>query len=93
MPIVINGQKYYRTTEVCRLVGISRNTLFRWLKDGNVMEVEHRDCRGWRIFTQAQIDAMKKRTGQVTTFYISERQNKPIRLEPIKKAQQKPVRG
>jgi predicted site-specific integrase-resolvase len=73
MPITINGEKYYRTTEVCRIVGISRNTLFRWLKDGNITEVEHRDCRGWRIFTQGQVGAMKERTGQVTTIYIRER--------------------
>ena len=66
MPKVINGNTYYRTAEVCRIVGISRNTLFRWLKEGNVTEVEHRDYRGWRLFTQAQIDAMKKKTGQVS---------------------------
>jgi excisionase family DNA binding protein len=73
VPVTINGQKYYRTTEVCRIVGISRNTLFRWLKDGNITEVEHRDYRGWRIFTQAQVDAMKEKTMQVSTIYIRRR--------------------
>jgi predicted site-specific integrase-resolvase len=73
MPVIIKGQKYYRTTEVCRMVGISRNTLFRWLKDGNVIEAEHRDCRDWRLFTQSQIEAMKERTGHITTIYIKER--------------------
>jgi phage antirepressor YoqD-like protein len=70
MPITINGQKYYRTTEVCRIVGISRNTLFRWLKEGNVTEVEHRDYRGWRLFTQVQVDAMKEKIRQVSTIPI-----------------------
>jgi phage antirepressor YoqD-like protein len=76
MPVTINSQKYYRTTEVCRIVGISRNTLFRWLKDGNVTEVEHRDYRGWRLFTQAQVDAMKRKTKLVSTIYLKEEAGK-----------------
>ena len=73
MPVEINGQTYYRTSEVCRIVGISRNTLFRWLAEGIVAKVEHRDYRGWRLFTRAQVDAMKKRTGQVITICLKER--------------------
>ena len=70
MPESINGDTYYRTSEVCKIAGISRNTLFRWLKEGSVTEVEHRDYRGWRLFTQAQIDALKKKTGQINTIYL-----------------------
>jgi predicted site-specific integrase-resolvase len=74
MPVTINGQKYYRTAEVCHIVGISRNTLFRWLKEGDVTEVEHRDYRGWRLFTQAQVDAIKTKTGVVSTIYLKEKE-------------------
>lgn len=70
MPVSLNGQTYYRTNEVCRMVGISRNTLFRWLKEGSVTEFEHRDYRGWRLFTQAQVDAMKKKTSQISTIQL-----------------------
>ena len=70
MPVTVNGQTYYRTTEVCRMVGISRNTLFRWLKEGSVTGVEHRDYRGWRLFTQAQVDAIKKKIRRVVTVYL-----------------------
>jgi len=66
MPVVINDQTYYRTAEVCRAVGISRNTLFRWLKEGVFSDVEYRDWRGWRLFTPAQMDIMRARTSQVT---------------------------
>jgi len=66
MPVVINDQTYYRTAEVCRDVGISRNTLFRWLKEGIFSGVEYRDWRGWRLFTPAQMDIMRARTSQVT---------------------------
>ncbi len=66
MPVVINDETYYRTAEVCRAVGISRNTLFRWLKEGIFSDVEYRDWRGWRLFTPAQMDIMRDRTSQVT---------------------------
>jgi predicted site-specific integrase-resolvase len=70
MPVTINNQTYYRTAEVCRMVGISRNTLFRWLREGSVTVVEHRDYRGWRLFTQAQVDSMKEKTSRVVNFYL-----------------------
>ena len=56
MPVTMNGQTYYRTSEVCQMVGISRNTLFRWLKQNILNERERRDRRGWRLFTKAQVD-------------------------------------
>jgi excisionase family DNA binding protein len=72
MPVTINSQTYYRTTEVCRIVGISRNTLFRWLKEGSLTGIEHRDYRGWRLFTQNQVDAMKEKTSRVVNVYLRE---------------------
>ena len=50
------------------MVGISRNTLFRWLKDGVFDGVEHRDWRGWRLFTEEQIDKMKAKTSQINSI-------------------------
>jgi excisionase family DNA binding protein len=68
MPVVINGQTYYRTSEVCRVVGISKNTLFRWLKDGVLSDIEYRDWRGWRIFTAAQVERIKAKTNHITAI-------------------------
>ena len=65
MPVVINDQTYYRTAEVCRTVGISRNTLFRWLKEGVLPDVEYRDWRGWRLFTEAQLETIETKTNHV----------------------------
>ena len=59
MPVTINGQTYYRTAEVCAMSGISKTTLFRWIKEGIVKEAEHRDRRGWRLFTEYEIHALK----------------------------------
>ncbi len=65
MSVVINNQTYYRTAEVCRIVGISRNTLFKWLKEGVLSDVEYRDWRGWRLFTAAQLEALRTKTNAV----------------------------
>ena len=68
MPVVINDKTYYRTAEVCRRIGISRNTLFRWLKEGAISDVEYRDCRGWRLFTPAQLETIRAKTNHVTAI-------------------------
>ena len=59
MTVVIDGVTYYRTAEVCHMVGISRNTLFRWLKQAKFDGLKRRDRRGWRLFTQEEIERMK----------------------------------
>jgi predicted site-specific integrase-resolvase len=59
MPVTINGQTYYRTAEVCLKVGIGKSTLFRWIKEGVMEEAEHRDRRGWRLFTENEVNRVK----------------------------------
>jgi len=54
MTIEINGQTYYRTADICRIVGISRSTLHRWLKRG-ILEKSYRDRKGWRAFTEENL--------------------------------------
>ena len=65
MPVIINNGKYYRTAEVCRIVGISRNTLFRWFKTGLLKEKIHRDRRGWRLFTENQVKVLKNESNRI----------------------------
>jgi DNA-binding transcriptional MerR regulator len=65
MPITISGKTYYRTIEVCRIVGISRNTLFRWLREGTFADVESVDRRGWRLFTEEDINRLKIEANRV----------------------------
>jgi hypothetical protein len=66
MPVLLDGHSYYRTAEVCRMAGISRNTLFRWVKEGNVIEPTRRDWRGWRLFTQDQVYRLRGKTNQTS---------------------------
>ena len=65
MPITINGQTYYRTAEVYRILSISRNTLYRWLHKGILGETELRDSRGWRLFTRDEINKLSTAINRV----------------------------
>jgi len=66
MPVTIDGQTYYRTAEVYRMLGITRNTLYRWLHKGVLGEIEFRDSRGWRLFTRDEIDKLSAAINRIT---------------------------
>ena len=65
MPVTVNGQTYYRTAEVCRMIGISRTTFFRWLKEGILREAKQRDRRGWRLFTKDELDRFEAEANRI----------------------------
>jgi len=65
MPVTVNGQTYYRTAQVYRMVGISRTTFFRWLREGIFTEAKHRDRRGWRLFTEDEVDRMEAEANRI----------------------------
>ena len=79
MPVKVNGQTYYRTAEVYRMVGICRTTLFRWLKEDIFREAQRRDRRGWRLFTEDEIDILKAEANRISKtdpFQMTGRRNK-----------------
>jgi excisionase family DNA binding protein len=65
VPITIAEKTYYRTSEICRIVGISRNTFFRWLREGSFTDVETVDRRGWRLFTEEDLERLKAEANQI----------------------------
>jgi len=66
MAIRINDQTYYRTSEACQRAGISKATLFRWLRTGILEDVVRRDRKGWRLFTQDDINRIKSEATRVS---------------------------
>jgi DNA-binding transcriptional MerR regulator len=64
MPTEIENQIYYRTSEACRETGISRATLFRWLSLG-ILPKSVRDRRGWRLFTEADLNMIKTEAARI----------------------------
>ena len=63
MPVVISDHAWYRTART------SGNTLPSWPKEGMVSDVEYGDCRDLRLFTQAQVEAIRTNTNHA--FAIS----------------------
>lgn len=53
-------KRTYSTEKAAEKLGISKSTLLRWLRQGRIEEVR-RDRNGWRVFTAADILAIKKR--------------------------------
>ena len=68
MPIEINGELFYSTTETCEKTGISRATLFRWLQKGVLKELR-KDRKGWRLFTD---DDLNKIQAEIERIEIEE---------------------
>jgi CheY-like chemotaxis protein len=65
MPLEIDGQTYYRTVEVQKMLGVSRATLLRWLKQGILNEPEYRDGRGWRLFTVDNVARIRNEASKI----------------------------
>lgn len=65
MPIGLNGENYYRTAEACQIAGISKNTFLRWVREGAFADVERRDRRGWRLFTNDELDRLKAEVNKI----------------------------
>lgn len=65
MRIKLNGENYYRTAQACRIAGTSKNTFLRWVKEGLFADVEHRDRRGWRLFTKDDLGRLKAEVNSV----------------------------
>lgn len=77
MPIEIDGHRYYRTSEACARTGISRATLFRWLKAG-VLEKRFKDRRGWGIFTEADLERIRAEVGRIRVEYVTTSRRAPV---------------
>jgi predicted site-specific integrase-resolvase len=70
MPRKINGQIFYETLEICQRVGISRPTLFRWLKKG-IIEKSYKDRNGWRLFSKDNLNEILMHANGIEVQYSS----------------------
>ncbi len=65
MPLRLNGENYYRSAEACRIAGTSKNTFLRWVREGSFPDVQHRDRRGWRLFTESELARLKAEVNRI----------------------------
>ena len=59
---IIDNKTCYLTSEACKMTGISRGTLFRWIKEGIIPDAKIKDRNGWRLFSDADIKKIKAET-------------------------------
>ena len=67
MSVQIDGHKYYRTGEACRIAGTSRMTFLRWVRQEKFEDVPYRDLNGWRLFSEKEINQLKSRINKLQT--------------------------
>jgi len=60
----------FSTIEAANCIGVSKNTLLRWLDEGLIDDVQ-RDWRGWRVWKQQDIERIEA--------FKSEYHSKPIK--------------
>jgi DNA-binding transcriptional MerR regulator len=70
MPREMNGKTYWSASEVCREVAISRPTLRRWLQ-GGILTRLHRDRKGWRMFTEEDLEKIRLEATKVDVQELS----------------------
>jgi len=49
----------YSTNDVCTELDVTKNTLFKWEKEGKIGKVQ-KDWRGWRVFSDSNVEEVKK---------------------------------
>ena len=62
----IEGRTYYSTKEVCQMAGISKSTLFRWIKKGIIKDADFRDRNLWRLFSEENVEEICKEANRTT---------------------------
>lgn len=55
MPLTIEGVEFFSTTEVTQMLGVSRQTLWRWRAEGDV-PLGRRYRRKSVVFTKVEVD-------------------------------------
>lgn len=72
MPVTIDGRTYYRTAEVCQIVGIGKSTLFRWIRQNVVNDAEYRDRKGWRLFGEDELRSLEAEAKRMQRNHAAE---------------------
>jgi len=56
----INDVKKYNTKQVADLLNIDKSTLLRWIRQGMIADVSHRDGRNWRVWLPEDVAKVKE---------------------------------
>lgn len=60
--IPITEMSGYSTAQVAKIVGVSKNTILRWLYEGTLREPNRSNVGGarWRVWTEADVERARR---------------------------------
>ncbi len=62
--IIINGKRYYTVADVCKSLGIFKNTLYNWERKRKIPKAYRDPMSGWRLYLQEDIERLQKISGR-----------------------------
>jgi len=65
-----NGVKKYSTKQVADLLSVDKSTLLRWIRQGKIQDVSHRDGRNWRVWLPGDIARAKEYYDQIHNLML-----------------------
>ncbi len=51
---------YFKSAEVADLIGVTKQTLLNWLKQGLITEPERNPVTGYRLWTEKDIERVRR---------------------------------
>jgi phage antirepressor YoqD-like protein len=87
--------RYLTTGQVARRLRVSVSTLKRWLVDSNVSIDERRNYNGWRLFTEGDVEILKKhkRSLKRNGKRFNDTTLIPVVTEPVRSSYHRTVEG
>jgi transposase-like protein len=70
MPVKIDGRIYYRTAEVCQIVGIGKSTLFRWIRQNIVRMLNIETGKGGGCSRRRNYTALSAETKRIQKNHV-----------------------
>lgn len=74
----------YTTAEVAERIGVSKNTLLRWIGEGRLADVT-RDWRNWRVWSEADLARARAVRNEI--------HGQPVSSPPAAAAPETPAKG
>ena len=61
---VATGKRRYKVAEVCKDLGIFKNTLYNWERKGKIPKAYRDPMSGWRLYSEDDVSVIKKISGR-----------------------------
>ena len=52
--------EYFKSAEVAELIGVTKQTLLNWLRQGLITEPERNPATGYRLWTEKDIERIRR---------------------------------